>query len=123
MSCDFETATEVYVGHDNSVVVIPFSDITERVNYDMTAVTEVQASADLTASVATGDDITASSNDVPVTIWWSQTGTEWRIYLKVGLFTGIAEGEYKLRIIIIEPSYPNGLVLTDDLRVNVIGVP
>lgn len=127
MSCDFETTTEVYIGHDNAVVVIPYSDITERINYDMTEVTEVTASADLTTSVIEGDDITASSADVPITVWWTQVdvaGTlEWRIYLKVGLFVGITAGEYKVRIVIIDPTYSNGLVLADDLLVDVVDVP
>jgi hypothetical protein len=124
MSCeDFEVLSTVYIGHDNPVTIIPYSDISERVNYDMTDVTEVTASADLTSSTASGDDIEASSEDTPITITWGQVGDEWRINLKVGLFIGIAAGDYKLRVVIIEPSYPNGLVLTDDLLVTVVGAP
>jgi len=32
-------------------------------------------------------------------------------------------GDYKLRVVIIEPAYPNGLVLTDELLVTVVGAP
>jgi len=124
MSCeDFEVLSTVYIGHDNPVTIIPYSDISERINYDMTDVTEVTASADLVTSITTGDDIEASSEDTPITITWGLVGTEWRINLKVGLFIGIAAGDYKLRVVIIEPSYPNGLVLTDDLLVTVVGAP
>ncbi len=123
MACeDFEVLSTVYVGYDNAVTIIPYSDISGRVNYDMTDVTEVTASADLTSSITSGDAIEASSEDTPVTITWGQVGTEWRIALKVGLFVGIAAGDYKLRVVIIEPAYPNGLVLTDELLVTVVGV-
>lgn len=127
MSCDeLFTLTElVYLGHDNIVSIIPYSDYINRTNYDMTYVTEVTASADLLTSVATGDDITASSTDSPVTIWWGQVGAdnEWQIHLKVGLFVGIAAGSYKIRVVIVDPDYPNGLVIADDLLVDVVDVP
>ena len=124
MSCDAPEVTNLYLGHDNAVVVTPYSSLINRTNYDMTNVTEVTASADLTTSVTTGDDITASSTDVPTTIWWTQEadGT-WNIHLKVGLFVGIAAGSYKIRIIIIEPTYANGLVIADDLFVDIVDIP
>jgi hypothetical protein len=121
ISC--EPVSTVYVGYDNAVTVVPYSDIAERTVYDMTTVTEVRASADLLTSVSQGDDITASSFDAPVTIWWEAVGTEWRIYLKVGLFVGIAAGEYKLRIILFDPPHANGLVLTDTVEVTVVAAP
>ncbi len=124
MSCeDLESLSTVYVGYDNAVTIIPYSDISGRINYDMTDVTEVTASADLTSSVVSGDAIDASSDDTPVTITWGLVGTEWRISLKVGLFVGIAAGDYKLRVVIIEPAYPNGLVITDELLVTVVAAP
>lgn len=123
--CGYESVNTVYTGHDNAVTVVPYADIRERTHYDMSTVTRVDASADLITSTTTGDDITASSNDVPTTIWWEQVGTttEWRIHLKVGLFTGIAAGEYKLRIVLYDTTHTNGLVLTDETRVDVVGVP
>jgi len=98
--------------------------MTERINYDMTAVTSVTASADLVSSVTTGDDVTASSADVPITVWWDQDPDDiWVIHLKVGLFVGIVAGEYKVRVVIIDPAYPNGLVIADDLLVTIVDVP
>jgi hypothetical protein len=47
----------------------------------------------------------------------------WQIHMKVGLFVGIVAGSYKLRVIIINPDYTNGLVVADDLLVDVIEVP
>lgn len=120
--CNFESITNVYLGHDNAVSVIPYSDIVDRVIYDMTNVTRVDAGVDLITSTVTGDSITASSDDAPTTIWWEQVGTEWRIHFKVGLFTGITAGEYTLRIILFDPTHTNGLVLTDEVRVNVVDV-
>lgn len=124
MTCaDYEVVTSVYKGHDNPVVIVPYSDIAERTLYDMTDVTEVTVSADLTTSAATGDDIEASSTDIPLTIWWAAATEGWQIYMKVGMFVGITAGSYKLRVVIYEPDFPNGLVLTDSLLVNVVEVP
>ena len=123
--CDYgyESVSTVYVGFDNAVTVVPYSDITARTVYDMSTVTEVTASVDLSTSVTTGDDITASSNDNPTTIWWDQTDGEWRIHFKIGLFVGIVAGTYDLRIVIIDTAHPNGLVLTDSVPVVVVGAP
>jgi len=123
-----EPVSNVYLGHDNAVTVVPYSDITERTVYDMSVVTEVQASLDLLSSVSEGDDITASSNDAPITVWWEQVdvGTpdeEWRIHMKAGLFVGVTPGDYKLRIVLFDPPHTNGLVLTDSVQVTVVAVP
>jgi hypothetical protein len=121
---EYITTTELYLGHDNSVSIVPYSNMTERINYDMTAVTSVTASADLVSSVTTGDDVTASSADVPITVWWDQDADDiWVIHLKVGLFVSIVAGEYKLRVVIIDPAYPNGLVIADDLLVTIVDIP
>ena len=123
----FTTSTEIYKGHDNVITIVPYSNMADMVNYDMTGVSEVTVSADLVDSVATGDDITASSTDFPVTVWYVQDiidgETLWVINIKVGLFVGILAGEYKLRVVIIEPGAPNGLVIADDLLVTVVEVP
>lgn len=125
MTCtEYELITKVYVGHDNHVAITPYANIAERILYDMTDVTEVTVSADLTASVATGDDVEASSDDDPVTVWWAmQDDDSWQIFMKVGRFTGITAGEYKLRVIIYEPEFANGLVIADDLLVTAVEVP
>jgi hypothetical protein len=121
--CGLETVNYVYLGYDNAVTVVPYEDIAARVVYDMTAVTKVDASIDLLSSVSSGDAIDASSDDVPTTIWWEQVDTEWRIHFKVGLFVGAVAGDYKLRIILFDPSHTNGLVLTDSVLVTVVASP
>ena len=123
INCGYDTVSNVYLGYDNAVTVVPYSDINEGTVYDMTNVTEVQGSADLLASVAQGENFVASSDDVAITIWWELVGTEWRIHLKVGLFTDIVAGEYRLRIILFDPGHTNGLVLTDSVLVNVVATP
>lgn len=127
MSCEYsyENVSTVYLGHDNTVTIIPYSDVVARTYYDMAAVTRVDASLDLIDSAAAGDDITASSSDVPTTVWWEQIGTtdEWRIHVKAGMFTSVVAGSFKMRIVIVEPTYPNGLVLTDSVLVDVVDVP
>lgn len=121
----YENVSTVYLGYDNAVTVVPYSDITERTLYDMSGVTLVTAIADSTTSVTTGDGITADSNDVPTVVWFEQIGTtdEWRIHMKVGLFAGITPDTYKLRIIVTDTGHPNGLVLTDSVQVVVVDVP
>lgn len=124
MACeDYSVVSLAYLGHDNATIVIPYSDISARTNYDMTNVTEVQVSLDLVASVTTGDDVEASSDAAGPLVWFDDNSGEWRIYFKAGMFSGVAAGEYKARIIIIEPSTPNGVVVCDDLRVTVVDVP
>lgn len=121
MSTSIET---VYLGHDNVVSIIPYADVATRTNYIMDTVTEVTASADLVASVATGDDITASDADVPVTIWYDQDADGiWQIHLKVGLFVSMVAGAYKVRVVITDAVNTNGLVIADDLLVTVVDVP
>lgn len=125
MSCDYETITTLYLGYDNAVTLVPYSDITDRVFYDMANVTNVTVVADSTDSTVTGDGVTMDSDDVPQVIWYEQVGTtdEWRINIKLGLFTGIVPDTYKLRVIATEPAHPNGLVLTDEVQVIVVDVP
>lgn len=123
--CDaFTTTTELYLGHDNAVTIIPYSDLIAQENYNMAAVTAVTAAADLLTSVTTGDAIPASSVDNPVTISFDQDPDGvWQIHLKVGLFVGIVAGEYTVRVIIVDPTSPNGLVIADDLLVTIVDVP
>jgi hypothetical protein len=124
-TCDVYTTTEtVYLGHDNAVSIIPYSDFPARTVFDMTAVTLVAVSADLITSLTTGDDVTTDSDDVPITVWWNQDADGiWQIHMKVGMFVGIAAGSYKLRVVITDPAYANGLVIADDLLVDVVDVP
>lgn len=124
MSCSSTDPEVTYLGHDNAVTIIPYSNYAERENYDMSAVTLVTASADLTSSATTGDDIAVDSDDSPTVVWWDQDADDnWQIHLKVGLFSGIAAGSYKIRVVIIEPSNSNGIVIADDLLVDVVDVP
>lgn len=121
----YDTTTTLYLGYDNAVTLVPYSDITERIYYDMANVTSVTVIADSTSSTVTGDGITATSDDVPQVISFEQVGatTEWRINAKVGLFTAITPDTYKLRVIAVEPAHPNGLVLTDSVQVTVADIP
>lgn len=116
----------VYLGYDNAVTVVPYSDITERTLYDMTDTSLVTVIADSTSSTVTGDGISATSGDAPTTVWFEEfdpiTG-EWRIHIKVGLFVGMLPDTYTLRIIVTDVGHPNGLVLTDTVTVVVVDVP
>ena len=90
----------------------------------MTDVTLVQVWADLKSSTVSGDAVTAESTDVPQTITWAkQSSGEWQIDIRVGRFVGIVAGEYNLRVVLTEPNTPNGVVVANDLRVDLIGAP
>jgi hypothetical protein len=122
--CTFTTPEEVYRTRDNSVTIIPYSDYSALVNYDMTNVTQVIVSADLVTSTTTGDDYTADSVTNPTEVWFNQDADSiWQIHMRIGQFAGIVAGSYKIRVIIIEPTYPNGLVIADDLLVDVVEIP
>jgi len=109
------TQLVLYKDRDNAVTVIPYSNMTERVVYDMTAVTRVVANADLLISTTVGDSVVGDSDVTPAVFWNDDTlvdgVAQWRIYAKVGLFSGIQAAEYTLRITLYDPSHPNGLVL------------
>lgn len=124
MSCtEYETVSLTYLGHDNATIIIPYSDFSERVNYDMTSVTQVDVSADLTTSTSTGDDVTANSTDDTDVVWFNNSSGEWRIYMRIGRISGITAGDYKVRVVITEVNTPNGVVVCDDLLVSVVDVP
>ena len=125
MSCEeYEVVTKMYVGRDNPVIIVPYSDVVARELYDMTDVTLVQVWADLKSSTVSGDAVTAESTDVPQTITRAkQSSGEWQIDIRVGRFVGIVAGEYNLRVVLTEPNTPNGVVVANDLRVDLIGAP
>ena len=115
---------QTYLGHDNPVSIIPYSDFGERTNWDMVATTKVVVSADLTSSVVTGDDIEMNSTDDPTVISFNQDADSiWQIHMIVGMFTAIVAGEYKLRVIIEDATNTNGIVIADDLIVDVVEIP
>lgn len=124
-TCDYEyeVANKVYVGHDNAVTVIPYSDVAASSEYDLTNTTKVEVSADLTTSTSSGDAIVADSDDAGDLVVFEQVGGSWRIHAKVGLFPGITAGTYVLRHVIYDPTHTNGLVLASDTKVEVIGAP
>ena len=129
MSCDnYIVPVKLYLGRDNAVTVVPYSDYSERVNYDMTTVTRVVADADLVGDVTVGNPVTGDSDVDPNKVFWDDNNAagEWRIYCKVGLFTGIAAGTYTVRITIYDSNHPNGLVLPDSdsaLQVEIVALP
>ncbi len=124
---DFLTNEQAYLGHDNPVSITPYSDYSTRENWDMITTTSVTVSADLVTSVATGDDIVMTSAANPTVVFFNQVDVDgvliWQIHMKVGMFVGIVAGTYKLRVIIIDPTNTNGLVVADDLLVDVVDVP
>jgi hypothetical protein len=127
VSTEFSTTEQAYLGHDNPVSIIPYSNYSERTNWDMAATIDVIVSADLVSSVATGDDIVMKASVNPTIVFFNQVLIKkvlvWQIHMVVGMFTGIAAGEYKLRVIIEDAVNTNGIVIADDLLVTVVDVP
>jgi hypothetical protein len=129
MTCS--VVTKLYKDRDNAVVVVPYANITDMTNYDMTDVTRVTAHADPIDSTVVGDAIIGDS-DVQVggadVVYWNATNTDaqWRIYCKVGLFDTIYAGDFTLRVTLYDPAHPNGLVLPDSessLTINIVDLP
>ena len=119
---DFTTSEKVYVGYDNPVSIIPYSDYTDRVNWDMSNTTKVIVSADLTTSTVSGDAIVVDSAVSPTMVKFSQdAGSIWQIHMIIGMFPAIVSGAYTVRVIIYDPDNPNGVVIGDDLLVTVVG--
>ena len=123
-TCTELTNEQTYLGHDNPVTIVPYSDYGARTNWDMAATTKVVVSADLVSSVATGDDIEMNSTDDPTIISFNQDADDiWQIHMVVGMFTSIVAGEYKVRVIIEDAVNTNGIVIADDLIVDVVEIP
>jgi len=127
-NCGYSFEVTLYKDRDNAVTVVPYSNLSELVNYDMTDVTNVEAYADLTTSTTVGDGYSANYLDDPLKVYWDNNNpdAQWRIYCKVGLFSNIVAGEYTLRITIYDPDHPNGLVLPDSdsaLIVTIVDLP
>lgn len=127
-SCaEFEgTTSKAYLGRDNTVTVIPYSDVAARTNFDLSTATRITAAADLVDSAVSGDAITADSDVDADVVRWAEVDGEWRIHLVPGRFTDMVPGVYNIEVVIYTPDYPNGLVLEDSesaLRVEVVGTP
>jgi hypothetical protein len=112
----FAPEHQLYLGRENAVTVVPYSDYAERTNFDMLDVTRITCDADLntdTNLIIPGDAIQAASDDVPALVSKDVTTGVWLIHAKVGLFTGITAAIYSLRFTLYSPTYPNGFVLPD----------
>lgn len=109
----FDTPPPVYIGYGNVITVLPYADIEAGERLDMTDTDKVE--------VCVGG-VSADSDGEPDAISWEDDPDDgWVIRFKLGLISGIEEGEAKLRIVVYDPDYPNGLVLTHDLCVEIIG--
>jgi hypothetical protein len=131
MSCDYTVPLKLYKGRDNAVTIVPYSDFSERINYNMTTVTRVVANADLVGDLTVGNSVVGDSAVVPLLVFWNNVAIvdglpQWRIYCKVGMFTGIAAATYTLRITLYDPIHTNGLVLPDTdstLQITIVELP
>ena len=132
MSCSTEVSVRLYKDRDNAVTVIPYSDLSALVNYDMSdPTTRVLTNADVAGDTQVGNSVIGDSAIDPLLVYWDDNTLvnnlpQWRIYCKVGLFTNIVAGAYTLRITIFDAAHPNGLVLPDtdeDLVVIVEDLP
>lgn len=106
--------TEVFIGHGNITALEPYADLATEEKLDMSGVTKVE--------VCVGA-VTSDSDLQPTVIMWEQDATtgDWVINLKLGLVTDIVAGEQDVRVVVFDADYPNGLVLTHDFCVEVIG--
>jgi hypothetical protein len=133
MSCNTD-AIIVYRTRDNAVTVIPYSDITAGVNYDMSdPTTRVLTNADVVGDTTVGNSVVGDSDIDPLLVYWNNDtivdgNPQWRIYCKVGLYDSgnITPATYLLRVTIFDAAHPNGLVLPDPdeaLLITVMDLP
>lgn len=106
--------TNVFIGHGNITALEPYADVVAGEKLDMSGVTKIE--------VCVGA-VTSDSDVAPAAIIWTQdpdTG-DWEINLRLGLIPSIVEGVQDVRVTVFDADYPNGLVLTHDFCVEVIG--
>lgn len=109
----FGAPTPVFIGHGNVITLLPYADIVTDERLDMSGATKV--------SVCIGS-VTADSDSEPDAISWEEDPDDgWVIKLQLGLLPGLEEGEATLRVVAYDGEYTNGLVLTHDMTVEVIG--
>jgi hypothetical protein len=108
----------VYKGRANEIVLVPYANRATQQRLDMSGVYEVRVC--IAGASFSSDDYNQEIKWVEVT----QEGKEpyWEISLRLGLLPDIPEGEQDVRITLFDTDYADGFVLTDSLRVNVIGV-
>lgn len=106
--------TKVFIGHGNITALEPYSDVVAGEKMDLSGITKI--------AVCVGS-VTSDSDLEPTAIAWEQDATtdDWVIHLKLGLIPSIVEGEQDVRVTVYDAEYPNGLVLTHDFPVEVIG--
>lgn len=105
---------KVYLGYGNITVLRPYADIATSSLLDMSGVTKV--------AVCVGS-VESDSDAQPTEIAWAQDANgDWLINLKLGLVNNVVAGdEQTVRVVVYDGDYPNGLVLTDSLCVDVVG--
>lgn len=113
--CDLSSREPVFVGASNVITLIPYSDITSRINLDMTGVTLV------TICVA---GLEADSDAATPIVSWEQRAVEgvdtWVIDVQAGLLPSIPVGEQVMRVSVVDADNPQGLVVTHDFPIDVI---
>lgn len=115
----FGKGEPVYKGRANELVLVPYSNRVTEELLDMSGVFEVRV-------CIAGESF--SSDDYSSEIHWEEVTPEdedeesyWQITLRLGLLPEIPEGEQDVQVILFDTKYSDGFVLTNSLRVDVIG--
>jgi hypothetical protein len=108
IACDLDERYSVYVGADNVLTVTPYADVSTQDQMDLAGVVEV---------VVCVDGTEYSSDTYAAALSWDDV----YVYLRLGLLPGLTVGEHDVRLIVKDADHMNGLVLADDLPINVIG--
>lgn len=107
---------ELFLGADNALVVTP---IENGLPMDLSTTTDVVVAADPEGSTVTGDAITASSSLQANNVVVSDADGTWRVYAKLGNFTGMVAGDYRVRVTVFNATHPNGLVVLSDYPITI----
>ena len=105
--CDFPVRTRVFKGYGNITTVTPDADI------DMATATRV---------VMCFTGVSAASDAVTPHVWFAEVAGVWTITAKIGMFTGLQDGEYDVAVVVYTAANADGIVLQDLIPIEVVTV-
>jgi len=119
----FSVNETVYLLRDNPVSIIPYSDYSKRIVWDMSGTTDVLVTVDNVDSTTPGDAIEVSSSSSPSLIQIIDDGEGgWQINMLIGMFPALTVGEKRVGVVIYDTLNTNGIVVVDDLLATVVGL-
>ena len=112
----FGAGTPVYIGHENVITLVPYSDLPGRRLMDLSGVFEVRV-------CLCGQEF-SSDNHGNAIYWEAQhpddPDTRWLIHMRLGLLPDLQPGQCDARIVVYDGANLEGVVLGSPLSVELI---